>query len=95
MYMNFILKYWIEFLFTIQCLPAIYQAIYKYLPFTYAMDALRECVGGTYSWYYWKCILALFIYVLICLFIGLVVAIPCRKLNAIVDKSKEKSEVMI
>lgn len=81
--------------FPIQCLPAIYQAIYKYLPFTYAMDALRECVGGTYSWYYWKCILALFIYVLICLFIGLVVAIPCRKLNAIVDKSKEKSEVMI
>lgn len=81
--------------FPIQCLPAIYQAIYKYLPFTYAMDALRECVGGTYSWYYWKCILALLVYVGICLFIGLVIAKPCRKLNAIVDKSKEKSESMI
>lgn len=37
--------------FPIQCLPAIYQAIYKYLPFTYAMDALRECevehIAGT------------------------------------------------
>lgn len=81
--------------FPIQCLPAIYQAIYKYLPFTYAMDALRECVGGTYSWYYWKCILALLVYVGICLFIGLVIAKPCRKLNAIVDKSKEKSEIVI
>lgn len=81
--------------FPIQCLPAIYQVIYKYLPFTYAMDALRECVGGTYSWYYWKCILALLVYVGICLFIGLVIAKPCRKLNAIVDKSKEKSEIMI
>lgn len=81
--------------FPIQCLPAIYQAIYKYLPFTYAMDALRECVGGPYSWYYWKCILALLVYVGICLFIGLVIAKPCRKLNAIVDKSKEKSEIMI
>lgn len=81
--------------FPIQCLPAIYQAIYKYLPFTYAMYALRECVGGTYSWYYWKCILALLVYVGICLFIGLVIAKPCRKLNAIVDKSKEKSEIMI
>lgn len=81
--------------FPIQCLPAIYQAIYKYLPFTYAMDALRECVGGIYSWYYWKCILALLVYVGICLFIGLVIAKPCRKLNAIVDKSKEKSEIMI
>ena len=81
--------------FPIQCLPAIYQSIYKYLPFTYAMDALRECVGGTYSWYYWKCILALLVYVGICLFIGLVIAKPCRKLNAIVDKSKEKSEIMI
>ena len=76
--------------FPIQCLPTVYQAIYKYLPFTYAMDALRECVGGTYSWYYWKCIIALLIYVGICLFIGLVVAIPCRKLNATVNKSKEK-----
>lgn len=81
--------------FPIQCLPSIYQVIYKYLPFTYAMDALRECVGGTYSWYYWKCILALLVYVGICLFIGLVIAKPCRKLNAIVDKSKEKSEIMI
>lgn len=81
--------------FPIQCLPTVYQAIYKYLPFTYAMDALRECVGGTYSWYYWKCIIALLIYVGICLFIGLVVAIPCRKLNATVNKSKEKSGVMI
>lgn len=81
--------------FPIQCLPTVYQAIYKYLPFTYAMDALRECVGGTYSWYYWKCIIALLIYVGICLFIGLVVAIPCRKLNAMVNKSKEKSGVMI
>ena len=33
--------------FPIHCLPTVYQAIYKYLPFTYAMDALRECVGGT------------------------------------------------
>lgn len=81
--------------FPIQCLPTVYQAIYRYLPFTYAMDALRECVGGTYSWYYWKCIIALLIYVGICLFIGLVVAIPCRKLNATVNKSKEKSGVMI
>lgn len=81
--------------FPIQCLPAIYQAIYKYLPFTYAMDALRECVGGTYGGYYWKCILCLGIYVIISLLIGIVIAIPCKKLNTIINASKEKSGLMI
>lgn len=81
--------------FPIQCLPAIYQAIYKYLPFTYAMDALRECVGGTYGDYYWKCILCLGIYVIISLLIGIVIAIPCKKLNTIINASKEKSGLMI
>ena len=44
---------------------------------------------------YWKDLGALGIYVLISLFIGLVVAIPFRKLNHIIEKNKEGSGVMI
>lgn len=81
--------------FPIQVLPKVYQAIYHFLPFTHAMEALRECVGGFYSNYYYACLGKLLIYVLISLFIGLVIAIPCKKLNRMIEKSKERSGVMI
>ena len=67
--------------FPIETLPKVYQMLYKYLPFPYGMNAMRETIGG--------------IYVLISLFIGLVVAIPFRKLNHIIEKNKEGSGVMI
>lgn len=81
--------------FPVEVLPKVYQYIYKYLPFTYAMNALRETVGGFYKFNYWKYLVILSVYVLISLFIGLVVAIPCRKLNEKIEKSKHRSEVMI
>lgn len=81
--------------FPVEVLPKVYQYIYKYLPFTYAMNALRETVGGFYKFNYWKYLAILSVYVLISLFIGLVVAIPCRKLNEKIEKSKHRSEVMI
>ncbi|MSE24834.1 YhgE/Pip domain-containing protein, partial [Lactobacillus curvatus] len=32
--------------FPIQVTPKFFQAIHPFLPFTYAVDALREAVGG-------------------------------------------------
>ena len=81
--------------FPIEVLPTVYQMIYKLLPFTYCMNALRECVGGMYRNDYWKDLRTLGIYVLVSLFIGLVVAIPFRKLNKKIEHSKEKSKVML
>ena len=81
--------------FPIETLPKVYQYIYKFLPFPYGMNAMRETIGGMYALDYWKYIGTLAIYVLISLFIGLVVAIPFRKLNKIIEHSKEKSDVMV
>ena len=81
--------------FPIETLPKVYQMLYKYLPFPYGMNAMRETIGGLYKMDYWKDLGALGIYVLISLFIGLVVAIPFRKLNHIIEKNKEGSGVMI
>lgn len=81
--------------FPIEVLPQIYQSIYKYLPFPYGINAMRETVGGIYAMDYWKYLGYLSIYIVISLFIGLVVAIPFRKLNHIIEESKEKSGVMI
>lgn len=81
--------------FPIEVLPKIYQAVYQYLPFPYGMNAMRETIGGIYEMDYWKYLGSLFIYILISLFIGLIVAKPFRKLNHIIEKSKEKTGIMI
>ena len=81
--------------FPIEVLPKVYQKIYEFLPFTHAMNAMRECVGGSYQLNDWKYLGYLCIYVIISLLIGLLFAIPCRKLNEKIEKSKHRSGVMI
>ncbi len=81
--------------FPIEVLPKVYQMIYKYLPFPYAMDAVRETVAGMYGNYYWKCLGILCIYIVISLVIGLVLRIPFEKMNEMIEESKEKSGVML
>lgn len=81
--------------FPIQTLPEIYQKIYKYFPFPYGMDAMRETIGGIYQLDYWKNIGTLGIYIVVSLVIGLVVAIPFRKLMAKIEQSKENTGIMI
>jgi putative membrane protein len=81
--------------FPIEVLPEVYRRVYQFLPFTYCMNAMRECVGGIYEMDYAKDLRALGVYVLLSLFIGLVVAIPLRRLNKQIERSKEKSKVML
>jgi putative membrane protein len=69
--------------------------IYRYLPFPYAMDALRETIGGMYGNYYWECIGRLFIYIIIAILIGLVLRKPFEQLNHYMERSKENSGVML
>ena len=81
--------------FPVEVLPKVYQAIYKYMPFNYAMNALRECVGGLYRWDYFRYIGYLLVFVVVSLFIGLVLSIPAKKLNEMIIESKNKSGVML
>lgn len=78
-----------------EVLPDIYQRIYHYLPFTYAMDAMREAVGGLYENYYWNCLGHLLIYVPISVIIGLAGGKAFEKMNHLIEKNKEKSGVML
>lgn len=80
--------------FPIQVLPQIYQDIYGFFPFPYAMDALRETIGGMYGMAYWENLLVLSLYVILSLVIGLVIAIPFRRLNEKIEQSKERSDIM-
>lgn len=81
--------------YPIEILPAIYRVIYKYLPFPYAMNSMRETIGGMYQMDYWFYLLKLGSYIIVALLIGLILAKPFKKLNHKIEKSKEKTEIML
>lgn len=81
--------------FPIETLPKLFHSLYNYLPFQFGMNAMKEAIAGLYENSYWTYIAKLSVYLLVSLFIGLVGAIPFRKLNKIIDKNKEKSGIMI
>ena len=81
--------------FPVEVLPSVYQYLYKFMPFSYCMNALRECVAGMYQHTYGRCLATLLIYVAISAVIGLLLAKPCAKLLDKLEHSKEKSGLFI
>ncbi len=81
--------------FPVEVLPQVYQMIYKYMPFKYAMNALRECVGGMYGLDYAKDLAILLIYIVISFVIGFFLGRPFKKLNEAIEKSKKRSGLII
>ena len=79
----------------IEVLPNAYQIIYRFLLFPYSMDALRECIAGMYRYDYIKNLAFLSIYIVVSLIIGLFLQKPFEKLNHMIERSKEKSGVML
>ncbi len=81
--------------FPVEVLPSVYQYLYKFMPFSYCMNALRECVAGMYQHTYGRCLATLLIYVGISVIIGLLLAKPCAKLLDKLEHNKEKSGLFI
>jgi len=81
--------------FPIEVLPKVFQVLYKFMPFNYSMNALRECIGGLYKNTYRDCMLILLIYVVVAIFIGVVLYHPFKILNEKIEKSKEESGILI
>ena len=69
--------------FPIQMLPKFFQAIYPFLPFTYAISAIRETVGGMIWDIVIRDLLVLSVFVVIMLVLALV-------LKTRINKSSEK-----
>ncbi len=81
--------------FPIEVLPKVFQILYKYMPFNYSMNAVRECIGGFYENTYDNCMWALLVYALIAIFIGVILYHPFKYLNNIIEESKEKSGILL
>lgn len=78
-----------------EVLPEVYQRIYSFLPFPYAMDALKEAVGGQYQNAYLESLGKLAAFAALSLLIGLVLSIPFHRLNEMIEESKERTDLMI
>ena len=80
--------------FPIEMTPQFFQSVYKLLPFTHAMSAMRECIGGFYENTYWISLGYLGVYVIIFLFIGLVLRKPIIRLNEKFTEKLESTKLM-
>jgi len=81
--------------FPIEVLPKVFQVLYKFMPFNYSMNALRECIAGFYKETYRNCMLTLIIYGIVAIFVGIVLYYPFKILNEKIESSKENSGILI
>ena len=81
--------------FPIEVLPKVFQVLYKFMPFNYSMNALRECIAGFYKETYRNCMLTLIIYGIVAIFAGIVLYYPFKILNEKIESSKENSGILI
>lgn len=82
-------------LYPVECVPEFFQNLYPYLPFTYAINALRECISGFYGADFWLNLLYLSVFIPIMLLIGLVIRLPFAKLMKHFEESKERSDIIL
>lgn len=80
--------------FPIELLPEIYQKIYRFFPFPYAIDAMRECICGLYGDYYIRQLAFLLLFVAAALLIGLLVRRPFVGLNRFMEEKLEETELL-
>lgn len=80
--------------FPIELLPAVYQKIYRFFPFPYAIDAMRECICGLYGNYYITQLFFLLLFAAAALVIGLLVRRPFMGLNHFVEEKLEETELL-
>lgn len=81
--------------YPVEVLPEPFKVLYPFMPFRYAMDAMRECIGGMYGNTYWHCIGALMIFFVFASAFGIAMYRPALWLNELIAESKAKSEIML
>ena len=81
--------------YPVEVLPGIFRVLYPFMPFRYAMDAMRECIGGMYGNTYQTCIGILLLFALFSVAFGRALYTPAKRLNEAIAASKAKSEIML
>ena len=80
--------------YPIDVLPGIFQTLYKFMPFHYGMDMLRETIAGRYENVYWTNLAVMAGMCVLFAALGMLLYYPARPLNRLIARSKEKSGIM-
>ena len=80
--------------YPIEILPEIFSKIYRFFPFPYAINAMREALCGMYKHDYFIYLGELLLFAVVALLIGLVVRKPFIGINNFVSEKIEETEVL-
>lgn len=80
--------------FPIEILPEIFGKIYRFFPFPYAINAMREAMFGTYGNEYAVYLAELSVFLIAGILIGLLVRRPFIGVNRFVTEKLEETEVL-
>ena len=80
--------------FPIELLPQVYRNIYIFFPFPYAINAIRETMGGMYGSDYMTYLAELLIFAVAALLIGLVIRLPFVRINHFMEERMEETKLM-
>ena len=80
--------------FPIEILPQIYDQIYTFFPFPYAINAMREALCGIYKYDFIIYIAQLSVFFIAGIIIGLVIRRPFTNINNFVTEKLEETEVL-
>ncbi len=80
--------------YPIELLPDIFHAIYRYFPFPYAINAMRETISGMYENDYSVYMAELLIFAAASLVVGLVIRKPFMKVNHFIEERMEDTKLM-
>lgn len=80
--------------YPIEALPSFFRNVYIFFPFPYAINAMRECIGGMYHQDLVLDLLKLMIFCAASLIIGLWIRIPFMGLNHFIEKRMEDTRMM-
>lgn len=80
--------------FPIEVTPHFFRMVNPLLPFTHAINAMRECVGGIYGTAYRDDMLKLLLYLPISLFVGVVLRKQVMWLHDFFERKLEETGIM-
>ena len=80
--------------YPIEILPVIFSKIYRFFPFPYAINAIREALCGTYGNDYWIYLGELLVFAVLALVIGLIVRKKFIGMSEFVAEKLEETEVL-
>lgn len=80
--------------YPIEALPGFFRQAYIFFPFPYAINAMRECIGGMYHGNLFIYLSELSIFIAVALVIGLIIRKPFIRIMHFIEKRMEDTDMM-